>query len=527
LRAPGTATELQDEERYLAMFREANGAPTPPVRSLPRRVGRLGAGGTAVVVTVALTSGVAAAYTGHLPDPVQELAHSVIGAPAPDSGPAHHRARASAQPGATLTPRPSSSPASSPGVPSAGSATPTAGAVSGSHPTSPDRGTAGPSGSPSPSPSSSGSASAVPSALTLSATTHRVAVGEGVTFTGQLVDVDGAALPDHPAVLQVRGPQRWRPVAETTTDDAGTATVTTPPLPRSAVFRWHTDHRVHSTAWLVQLVPSITASARADASGTSIAATTAGARVGDRAQLFKRTDHGLVLVRRGRLDTVGGVTFPVVTPRHRTAYVVRLPATQRHAGARARVVVVPPAAARLTISAPTHRVVVGGTTVVSGVVSSADGTALRGHPVVLQRLTPTRWRVVGRGVSDAQGAVALSTPPIVQTGRYRLRTDHGVHSTGWRVVEVPTMSASASRTGTSVVVGARVQGGRAGDTVVLLRRLADGGLVRIGRTTLGADGGASFTVPARRARTTYVVRLPATKRHGVATARAVVRRASR
>src|SRR4249919_1920529 len=84
LRAPGTTTELQDEERYLGMFREvANGAPPATVRSLPRRIGRLGAGGTAVVVTVALTSGVAAAYTGHLPDPVQQLAHSVIGAPAP------------------------------------------------------------------------------------------------------------------------------------------------------------------------------------------------------------------------------------------------------------------------------------------------------------------------------------------------------------------------------------------------------------------------------------------------------------
>ena len=81
LRAPGTATELADQERYVAAFRAAS---TSRVRSLPRRaVGRLGAGGTAVVVTVALSSGVAAAYTGHLPDPVQRLAHTVIGAPAP------------------------------------------------------------------------------------------------------------------------------------------------------------------------------------------------------------------------------------------------------------------------------------------------------------------------------------------------------------------------------------------------------------------------------------------------------------
>ena len=216
LRAPGTATELQDEERYLAMFREANGAPPPPVRSLPRRVGRLGAGGTAVVVTVALTSGVAAAYTGHLPDPVQELAHSVIGAPAPDSGPTHHHGRTAAAAGDHPLP---------PAVVGTGTvvvagtlhrwdacrvadADPRLGLRQSPHVA--DRGDRWPGRLADPEPSSSGSASALPSALTLSATTHRVAVGEGVTFTGQLTDVDGAALPDHPAVLQVRGPQRWR-----------------------------------------------------------------------------------------------------------------------------------------------------------------------------------------------------------------------------------------------------------------------------------------------------------------------------
>jgi len=83
LRAPGTDVELADEQQYVSAFREARGS-TSSVRPLARRtVGRLGAGGTAVVLTVALTSGMAAAYTGHLPDPVQQIAHSVIGAPAP------------------------------------------------------------------------------------------------------------------------------------------------------------------------------------------------------------------------------------------------------------------------------------------------------------------------------------------------------------------------------------------------------------------------------------------------------------
>jgi hypothetical protein len=539
LRGPATTTELQDEERYLAMFREANAVPVAPGRSLPRRaIGRLGAGGTAVVVTVALTSGVAAAYTGHLPDPVQRLAHTVLGAPAPDQAPLHRDRRPGAAHGTGLvplsgglgsaTPGPSGPPTPS-AAPSAGTAP--AGSL-GSTPTPvtggngrPTGATAGPTGSPTPSPSSSGAAAAMPSALSVSGTTHRTAVGESVVLSGVLTDIDGAALPDHRAVLQVQGARRWRAVAETTTDSAGGATLTLPPLPRSAVFRWHTDHGVHSDPWPVRLVPDLSATADVGGSSTAITATTAGARGGDRVQLYKRTDHGLVLVRHGRLDAAAAISFSVATPGRQVAFVVRLLATPRHTAARARVVVVPPGAARLTIDASTHRVVIGGTTVVSGVVTAADGSVLSGHRVVLQRRGAARWQVVGHSVSGADGGVAISTPVIVETGWYRLRTDHGVHSTGWRLVEVPTMSASASRSSTTVVVGASVQGGRAGDRVVLLRRLADGGTVRLGTTTLTADGTATFTVAARRARTAYLVRLPATRRHGAATAKAVVPRA--
>ena len=488
------------------------------------------------MVTVALTSGVAAAYTGRLPDPVQQLAHTVIGAPAPDAPPDHHR-RTAAEPGLRLVPLPASSGSAAPGspVPSA-PPSPSTGATPGASPSTdspvghqaaPTTATDGSSGSPTPTPSAgaSGAASAAPSALTVSGTTHRAAVGEAVTFTGVLTDTDGVVLSDHRVVLEVRGAQRWHPVAETTTDAGGGATVTTPPLPRSAAFRWHTDHGVHSTAWVVRLVPDLATAVEAGGSSTVIAATTAGARDGDRMQLYKRTGHGLVLVRHGRLDAGGAITWSVVTPRRTAAYVVRLLATPRHTAAHARVVVVPPAAARLTIGTPTHRVVFGGTTVVTGVVTAADGTGLPGRQVVLQRRGAVRWQVVGRGTSDGSGSVSVSTPAIVETGWYRLRADHGIHSTRWRVVEVPTMSASASRSGTTVVVGATVRGGRAGDRLVLFRQLAGGGLVTIGHTSLAADGTAAFTVAARRARTAYVVRLPATSRHGAATARAVVPRA--
>ena len=128
LRAPGTAVELAEEEQYVAAFREARGA-TPKVRSLPRRAaGRLGAGGTAVVVTVALTSGVAAAYTGHLPDPVQQIAHSVIGAPAPDTA-SSRTAAGPTKPGQILAPLASGSTATA--TPSGGTTAPTSTPTSG------------------------------------------------------------------------------------------------------------------------------------------------------------------------------------------------------------------------------------------------------------------------------------------------------------------------------------------------------------------------------------------------------------
>ena len=95
-------------------------------------------------------------------------------------------------------------------------------------------------------------------------------------------------------------------------------------------------------------------------------------------------------------------------------------------------------------------------------------------------------------------------------------TGHHVASGGWRVVEVPTLSLSADRSGGSVTVTANAVGARGGDRVVLLRRTA-AGLVRLRHGRLDAGGSVTFVVRSRAARTTYVVRLLATKRHGTAT----------
>jgi hypothetical protein len=522
LRAPGTATELADQEQYVAAFREARGS---NVRSLTRRAaGRLGAGGTAVVVTVALTSGVAAAFTGHLPDPVQEVVHSVTGGVAPDADthrPADasgHRGRAvdpstgasTPSGGTTTTPSPTSTPTSTPTGDDEPGTSPVHG---GDRPSEdPSSGTTSP-----PATSSGGSASA----MTMSAPTHRVGLGQTLSLSGLVTDESGTPLPGHTVVLQVRGPRHWRPVVRTTADASGLASAATPPVTRTARFRWHADRGVSSTRWLVRMVPTLSLTADVGGGRTTLSVASQGTREGDRFQVFRHLAGRTTVVRRGHVDAAGTSSLSVLTPRRRATYVVRLLPTRLHAATRARVPVVPLTPSTLSVSGSASRVGPGSTVALSGTVTSASGEPLPRHRVVLLRRGPTRWRPVARAVSGDAGQVSFTTAAISSTSRFRLRTDHRVASGVWRVVVVPTLTASADRSGTTVTVSARATGARAGDRVVLLRRVG-GRLVRLRHARLTADGSVGFVVRARAARTTYVVKLPGTRRHGPASARVTV-----
>jgi hypothetical protein len=533
LRAPGTDVELADEQQYVSAFREARGS-TSSVRPLARRtVGRLGAGGTAVVLTVALTSGMAAAYTGHLPDPVQQIAHSVIGAPAPAPGagragaapvrPGHHLSPAA--PGSTATSAPSSGstapPASTPTDTGTASSQPTAGPSAPSDARSPSAPTNGPSSTSTPTATTPTATAGTPGGMTAAGGTHRAGVGETVTLSGTLTTTDGAPLPDYPVVLQVRGPRGWQAVAATTTDATGAATTVTPPLTRTARFRWHTDHHVHSTRWLVEMVPTVSAAATVSGSTTVLSVTTLGGRPGDQVQLVRRVRHHAAGSRVATLDASGSVSVTVDTPGRRAAYLVRLAPTPLHTGARARVVVVPPTVASVVASASSHRVIVGGSLTISGSVLAADGSGLAGRVVHLQVRGPQRWFGVGSATTDASGAVAIATPAASRSVRYRLRVGTGPHSSPWRVAMVPSLSASTRPDGAGVDVVASAVGGHAGDRVVLLRR-RNGRLIPVQHAPLGADGTVAFLVSRRPRTTTYVVRLTATPRHTAATARTTV-----
>src|SRR5262249_34829064 len=187
-------------------------------------------------------------------------------------------------------------------------------------------------------------------------------------------------------------------------------------------------------------------------STTTLSVASEGTRVADAFLLVRHVAGRTTPVRRGRLDAAGSATVTVVTPRRAATYAVRLLPTKRHAATRSRVVVTPPTPASLTIAGSASRVGPGGAGTIGGTVTSSSGAALPGHRVVLFRRGPDRWRPVARAVTDAAGQVAITTPPIAATSRFRLRTDHRVVSGVWRVVEVPTVSASASRADGSVTV---------------------------------------------------------------------------
>lgn len=561
LQAPGSSEELSAEKEYVAAFRAAHAAPAPPASVRSAAFRRLGRGGTAVVVAVALSSGAAAAaaYTQNLPDSVQRVVHNLLG---PIGAPPPRTDSADARTGTTLPAAPGTPGGSGgtgqPGTTSSTS-TPSAGSTSSpdanpsdqdhaSHPTNqatptgpgtdaPTTGpTIGPTTSPTVAPTTAPSTSPTsspttppapdPAALSILGSDHVTGVGQSVMFSGVVSASDGTLLPGHRVVLSVRGPRRWLPVGEGVTDATGSVSLTTPPLVQSGRFRMRTDHHVHTAPWRVRMVPTISSATSTAGADVDISVTSVGGHVGDHLLLMHRLDHHLVVVGRSLLDVSGNAAFRVATPTRRTVtYVVRLPATTRHTSVSTRLSIAPLRPASLTISAPTTHVGVDQTVVVSGVVLAADGTPLSGRGVALGVRLPgsTHWRRVGVASTDSYGAVSIVGPPMRRNLVFRLRTGP-VASVPMLVRMMPTMTASAAPSGNGVSLTVAVNGGNGGD-LVLLRRRIDHQLVTVQEGILAADGTVHFQVqqPARHP-VTFVLRLVATNRHTAVTSRVSVPR---
>ncbi|MET3960478.1 hypothetical protein ABIE44_000412 [Marmoricola sp. OAE513] len=338
LRAPGTPDELAGERDFVAAF-----AAQRHHGSVRRIFSRVGVGATTAVAAVALSTGVAAAYTGGLPDPVQELAHDVlgpVGVPAPDpvrppvvSRTPERTAGASPTAGATgptATPTPTASATepSAPGSTATASSLPTTSAP----PTAPI-------GAPTPTASSSTGATVppvrrVPAAVSIEVSDRRVPADTPVTVTGVVTAEDGHRLRKRSVRLMARvGKQRWTQVAAAKTDRRGQVAITSPALARTSELRLATANKVRSNAVRVVVVPVVTASSTNEGGTTTITVSVRGARAGDAVAVLRRKDGTYVRLTQAGLDADGTAVLTVPTPRRQVRLVVRVLSTPQHPSA--------------------------------------------------------------------------------------------------------------------------------------------------------------------------------------------------
>ncbi len=346
LRAPGSNAELSDEERYRAMFRAAHSPTAPGTTRQSRAPSRLLIGGAVAGVLAVGTGGVAAAYSGNLPSPIQTLAHHVIGAPeasprtpsseslvpsartpSSTSGPT---AGASRSPSARPTHQPSHQPRRP--APSSGASDSTTAPKAATGPRPPIHSSAPPStGTPAP----------VLTGATLVGSSQEADFGARVRFSGQLT-YSGTPTSRQRVVLQEQVGSRWAAVGHGRTDADASITLTAPRLQRTSRFRLVAGQgsgTVRSVPWRVAMHPLVTADVSASKKEATITISSLGGFGGDDITLVTRRDGRLVIVSRGRLDASGSASFVVTPDRRRTSYSLVLGPTKRHTSARVGVVV--------------------------------------------------------------------------------------------------------------------------------------------------------------------------------------------
>jgi hypothetical protein len=345
LRAPGTPDELARETEYAEAFRAAAGH-----RRL-RLVGRAGVAGGAVAVTIALSAGVAAAYTNALPEPVQRLAHRVlgpVGVPAVHAGAHEARRRPHA-------PTPTASPTVVPHPGDAGSPSPTPTPTRTASPRPTRPATATPSGTPSPTATASTSPTAAattpsagasptatsspteqagvprPARIALSVSGKKVGPQGTVTVSGWVTSRTGAPVPGRTVKLRAKvAGGAWRLVASSSTGSGGTVSLQTPPLPSTTTLRLVAG-KVRSHTVRVVVVPTLAASYADGAVSVAVA----GGQPGDKVVLLRAGRQVAV----GRLASDGSVSFAVQQKAKPVKLALRLPGTAFHAQALGKVTV--------------------------------------------------------------------------------------------------------------------------------------------------------------------------------------------
>lgn len=342
LDAPATEQELMGEAQAVAAFREANPA---PVR---RRSGaRAAVSGTAAVFALALSGGVAAAYTNEFPTSVQQDLHDTfksIGVPAP-----HHRVP-SAVTTVPVTPTPAPATPIAPVVPThtqavvppPQSSPPTVpSSVAPSPSTSPTLPVEveTPTTSPAPTPTSTSNPTSEPPAtsgqLAISVSATRVTVGQEVSVTGKLTAADGSAVADRPVGLaeHIAGERGWQRVgvpARTSAD--GQVSFSVPPIDRNVRLVLHARPHLRSSVVKVVVVPIINIEVSPTPAGATAATVTVrvnGAQPGD---IVIVRQEGSSSSQQAKLDASLDATFSVPASQTQTIhYRLHVPRTTAHA----------------------------------------------------------------------------------------------------------------------------------------------------------------------------------------------------
>ncbi|GAA4725248.1 hypothetical protein GCM10023350_04660 [Nocardioides endophyticus] len=180
-----------------------------------------------------------------------------------------------------------------------------------------------------------------------------------------------------------------------------------------------------------------------------------------------------------------------------------------------------PAAVNISSAGAGNKVAAGGTAVVTGKVTAADGASVPDVHVYLQERTSSGWLRVATGRTAADGSIALVTRPVQRSVQVRLKVAK-LASAARQLTVQPTVTASALTVDQVSTVTATVVGGQAGDQVYL-QTTRNGQVVFEGQVTLGAGGGVRFDVTAPKLDRWYVVQLPSTDAHAAAQVRVLVK----
>ena len=344
-----TPAELAGEQSALAMFR-ANIAPPgspatapiptrrlaaqpkPTVTRLFRRGPGLGIRLAAAVVIVLAVAMASAAYTAALPQPVQLLAHQVLGFAGVPNPPRSGHAG-----GWNRHLR---------GAPASGHSGSSTGHATSGHPS--------PGGTPSPHAHKSATPGTLPSPsagtgraqLSASASSAEIPAGSQVVIDGQLTR-SGAGVPgvtvqlvEHPV-----GHRFWHLAGTGQTTADGNVAVTVSAVPANAVFRLRVRGVAHSVNVLVTVIPPITATLTPGAGGLRdvLAVSTQYAHRGNVVQLEVQTGGSWTHLRQKRLNAAGKTTFVISGKRLANLEVrVVLLATARHGASVSNTQTVPP-----------------------------------------------------------------------------------------------------------------------------------------------------------------------------------------